>query len=199
MTGDDFSIILKNMKVIFEKISLLSLSLMLVSTFAIAPLVPEMLRYYSKEGLSTVQVESLVSLPSFAIIGILLLNSFIKRWLSERQMVIMGLFCLSFGGMFPFFNQDYLLVAVSRIVLGLGIGLINAQAINLISHYYSGRERVVMLGLRGSTEVLGSALLTTLAGLSLRFSWTFGFLVYGLGLPIVLLYVWAMRTLKIEN
>lgn len=177
------------MKILMEKISLLALSLMLVSTYAISPALPEMIIYYGRQGISSDWVELLVSLPSFAIIGILLLTPWLSRVFSERLIIVSGLCLLSFGGFFPLVNQTYSLVFVSRLILGLGIGLINARAISIISQFFIGRERIKMLGLRGSAEVLGSAFLTFIAGQLLTISWSATFLIYGLGLAILALYL----------
>lgn len=96
---------------------------------------------------------------------------------------------LSIGGILPVFLQFYPLVFLSRLLLGLGIGLINARAISMISERFSGKIRVQMLGLRGSAEVLGSAILTFLAGQWLNVSWSFAFLIYGFGFLILLCYL----------
>ena len=177
------------MKILMEKISLLALSLMLVSTYAISPALPEMIIYYGRQGISSDWVELLVSLPSFAIIGVLLLTPWLSRVFSERLIIVSGLCLLSFGGFFPLVNQTYSLAFVSRLILGLGIGLINARAISIISQFFTGRERIKMLGLRGSAEVLGSAFLTFIAGQLLTISWSATFLIYGLGLAILALYL----------
>lgn len=177
------------MKKKMERVSLLSLSLMLVSTFAVSPALPQMISFYQKQGYAVSQVELLVSLSSFAILGMLLLNPFISKFLSEKLTVILGLLFLSLGGALPVLVQTYSLVFASRLVLGVGIGLINARAISIISEHYRGKDRVQMLGLRGSAEVLGSALLTFLAGRLLRVSWSWAFLIYGLGLLILALYL----------
>ncbi|WP_165212272.1 MFS transporter [Streptococcus tangpeifui] len=177
------------MKITMEKISLLALSLMLVSTYAISPALPEMIHYYNQRGISSDRVELLVSLPSFAIIAVLLITPGISRFFSERLIIVSGLCLLSLGGFFPLMNQTYNLVFLSRLVLGLGIGLINARAISIISQRFTGRDRIKMLGLRGSAEVLGSALLTFIAGQLLNFTWSVTFAIYALGFLILGLYL----------
>ncbi|EMC43879.1 MFS transporter [Streptococcus mutans] len=184
------------MKAFMEKFSLLSLSLMLVSTFAVSPALPKMLSFYQTRGYSNAQVELLLSLSSFAILAVLLLNPWINLWLSERWSIILGLLLLSIGGSLPVFLQFYPLVFLSRLLLGLGIGLINARAISMISERFSGKIRVQMLGLRGSAEVLGSAILTFLAGQWLNVSWSFAFLIYGFGFLILLCYLLFVPTAK---
>ena len=50
----------------------------------------------------------------------LLLNSFIDKWLSDRQLIVTGLLLLSSAGIFPFFVQAYPLVLLSRIAFWNG-------------------------------------------------------------------------------
>lgn len=176
------------MEKMMRKVAILSLSLMLVSTFAVSPVLPEMLAHFTAQGLASAQVEWLFSLPSFAILTVLSLDPWLGRILSERAAIILGLLGLSLGGMLPVVLDTYPFLVLSRLILGAGIGLINARAITIISEYYHGKERQVMLGLRGSAEVVGSALLTLMVGALIAYGWQKVFIVYGLGLVVLLLY-----------
>ena len=71
----------------------------------------------------------------------------------------------------------------------MGVGLINAKAISIISERYHGRERIQTLGFRGSAEVVGTALVTLLVGFLLQFGWTASFLAYGAGLIVLFLFL----------
>ena len=173
---------------ILEKMSLLGLSLLLISAFSISTALPPMLDYYSPT-FSAAQVELLVSVPSFSVVAMLLLNSFIDKWLSDRQLIVTGLLLLSSAGIFPFFVQAYPLVLLSRIAFGMGIGLINAKAISIISQRYQGKERVQMLGIRGSVELIGGASCSLLVGQLLKIHWTLAFLIYGFGFIILAMYL----------
>ena len=177
------------MKTFLEKLSLLSLSLMLVSTFSTSPALPQMIATYQQQGYATSQVEFLFSITSFTIMGILILNPFLNRVLSERVSVIIGLLLIAFGGSLPVVRQDYSLVVVSRILLGIGIGLINSRAISIISETYEGHERAQMLGLRGSFEVLGSAFLTGIVGFLVPIDWSWAFIIYLFALPVLFFYL----------
>lgn len=172
-----------------EKLSLLSLSLILLSTFSTSLALPQMISYYRDKGLPSPQVELLFSIPSMAIIFILLITPWLSKKLSEKHMIIFGLLLTALGGGLPVVSQNYLLVFVSRLLLGSGIGFINARAISVISEYYQGKERRKLLGLRGSFEVLGNAGLTALVGLLLTFGWSKSFMIYFLALPILVLYL----------
>lgn len=179
---------------ILEKMSLLGLSLLLISSFSISTALPPMLDYYSPT-FSAAQVELLVSVPSFSVVAMLLLNSFIDKWLSDRHLIVNGLLLLSSAGIFPFFVQAYPLVLLSRIAFGMGIGLINAKAIAIISQRFQGKERVQMLGIRGSMELIGGASCSLLVGQLLKIHWTFAFLIYGLGFVILTMYLLFVPTM----
>ncbi|XCY66783.1 MFS transporter [Streptococcus iniae] len=177
------------MKAIFEKISLLSLSLMMISPFSVSPALPKMMAYYQALGYQAASVNILFSLSSVAILGILVINPILNRYLSEKAIVIIGLSLLAFGGSSPFLFQAYPLVFLSRILLGVGIGLINAKAINIISERFSGKARVKLLGYRASFEVVGSSILTFVSGYLIAFGWSKAFLIYALAIPILILYL----------
>ena len=173
---------------ILEKMSLLGLSLLLISAFSISTALPPMLDYYSPTYNAS-QVELLVSVPSFSVVAMLLLNPFVDKWLNDRQLIMTGLILLSSAGIFPFFVQWYPLVLLSRLVFGMGIGFINAKAISIISQRYQGKERIQMLGIRGSVELIGGASCSLLVGQLLKIHWTFAFLIYGFGFVILIMYL----------
>lgn len=107
---------------ILEKMSLLGLSLLLISAFSISTALPPMLDYYSPT-FSAAQVELLVSVPSFSVVAMLLLNSFIDKWLSDRQLIVTGLLLLSSAGIFPFLYKPILLSYCHVLLLEWGLVL----------------------------------------------------------------------------
>ena len=147
-----------------------------------------MLDYYSPTYTAS-QVELLVSVPSFSVVAMLLLNPLVDKWLNDRQLIMTGLILLSSAGIFPFFVQLYTLVLLSRLIFGMGIGLINAKAISIISQRYQGKERVQMLGIRGSVELIGGASCSLLVGQLLKIHWTLAFFIYGFGFIILAMYL----------
>ena len=180
---------------ILEKMSLLGLSLLLISAFSISTALPPMLDYYSPTYNAS-QVELLVSVPSFSVVAMLLLNPFVDKWLNDRQLIMTGLILLSSAGIFPFFVQWYPLVLLSRLVFGMGIGFINAKAISIISQRYQGKERIQMLGIRGSVELIGGASCSLLVGQLLKIHWTLAFLIYGFGFIILAMYLLSVPPME---
>ena len=175
------------MKQFLEKVSILSLSLVLITSFSISSALPAMFDYY--QGYSKGQVELLVSLPSFGIMAMLLLNGVLERIFPERLQLTLGLLILSISGIAPFWYQDYYFVFATRLLFGIGVGMLNAKAISIISERYHGKTRIQMLGFRGSAEVVGASILTLAVGQLLAFGWTATFLAYAAGLVVLVLFL----------
>lgn len=175
------------MKQYLERASILALSLVLITSFSISSALPAMFDYY--QGYPKEQIELLVSLPSFGIMIMLVLNGVLERLFSERLQISLGLLILSIGGTAPFWYQDYNFVFAMRILFGLGVGMINAKAISIISERYHGKTRIQMLGLRGSAEVVGASILTLVVGQLLSLGWTVTFLAYSAGFLVLILYL----------
>lgn len=178
------------MKQFLERASILALSLVLITSFSISSALPAMFDYY--QGYSKEQIELLVSLPSFGIMMMLLLNGFLEKIFPERLQISLGLLILSLSGTAPFWYQAYPFVFGTRLLFGLSLGMINAKAISIISERYQGKRRIQMLGLRASAEVVGASLITLAVGQLLAFGWTAIFLAYSAGflvMPLYLLFV----------
>lgn len=175
------------MKRLLEKMSILGLSALLISSYSISSAIPYMLAYYSDRAAS--EVELLISLPSFMILFVLVNNRLISSFLKERQLIVLGLVTMGVAGSIPVFVQSYPVLFLSRLFLGLGIGLINAKAISMISEHFQGEERTSMQGFRASAEVVGASFLTFLVGFLITFNWYLAFSVYSFAFVVLVCYL----------
>lgn len=175
------------MKRTLEKIAILSLSLILISTYSISSVVPMMAEHFSERSIT--EVEQLVSITSFAIMIVIMLNGALSKVLGERLSIILGMGLIAVAGIVPAFLQQYEIMFLSRLLLGVGIGLVNAYALHMINERYEGEERASLLGYRAAMEGLGSAVLALIAGRLLGFGWNKAFLVYIAALPLLVLYL----------
>ncbi len=177
---------MKNKKY-FEIIGVLSLSLMLTCAMAISGAIPAMVEEFSNYSRSS--VEFLLSVTSFMMILMVALSPIISKYIPERIVIISGLIIYTISGITPVFIQSYPVMFVSRILLGLGTGLINAKAISMIGERFTGELQQKLQGIRCSMETLGQTILTLVAGQLLVFGWNYAFLIYGTSLIILVLFV----------
>ena len=176
------------MKHILEKAGILSLSLLLVSTYSVSTAIPGMIDFY--DGYSRSQVEQLISISSIAVTLVIILNPLISKTINERKSIVIGLLLLTLGGIAPVFTQEYAFVFIARLIHGAGIGLMNVYAIDIINERFEGDERSAMLGYRGSSEIVGTVILTLSAGwiLGAGLDWQYCFLIYSFGFVVLLIY-----------
>lgn len=176
------------------RFALLSISLVLTSANALSPAIPQMIKSFPDQSVSS--IELLVTVPAFSVMILVLLSSYISKKVGEKLPVCIGLVLVTVFGIFPFFTSSYMLILVSRIFLGAGFGLINSFAVSLISEFYKGSQKASMMGFRSGFEGLGQAIMTFVAGLLLAFGWKYTTLVYLIAIPIFLLFYYYIPSNK---
>ena len=138
---------------------------------------------------SLTYIELVTTMPSIMITIFVLLSVPISNRIGSKKTVIIGLIISLISGVVPVFIQNFTLILLSRAGLGIGFGLFNSLAISLINDFFTGNERVQMIGFQSAFQGLGSAALTFLAGQFLKVHWQLSFAVYFIMLPILALFI----------
>lgn len=172
------------------KISLLSISLMLMIAPNIAAAIPLMAKTFT--GQSASAVETLSTVPNLGIIFGIFFGELLTLRIGDKRTVLCGLAIAFIAGIIPIFSNVYNLVLVARFSLGLGIGLLNSLAISMISKYFSGDELSSMMGYQNAVQSLGSSVMSFAVGYLIIFGWHATFLIYAIALPIFLLFMFVI-------
>lgn len=175
------------MKKILEKTAVLCLSLILISTYSVSAALPQMKKFFS--GVPASSVENMVSVTSLAVMCTVIGDIWLHRKISEKTSIVTGLILAAVSGTVPVWCRSFSLIFISRIALGIGVGLVNTCAITIIQDRYQGKEQAFLLGVRGAMETLGGAALTLVAGACLKDGWNKAFLIYLAALPILILFL----------
>ncbi len=94
--------------------------------------------------------------------------------------MISGLLISAIMGLIPAITTNFTVIMVSRLGLGLGVGLFSPHAISLLTHSFTDDLRARLLGYQTGLSALGNAILLGLAGLLISLSWHAVFWLYGL-------------------
>lgn len=170
-----------------EKISILTLSFVLTSVVVISgtlPYLPDLFKNRSAQDIGF-----LLTIPSGALLIIVALTPLIAKYFTERTVITAGLTIIGICGTIPMFSSNYHVILGSRILLGVGLGLINSRAITIIGQRYEGDERRRLLGLRAAVEPLESSIMTMLVAQILPFGWRYSYLVYSIAIILLFLYL----------
>ncbi|WP_338034757.1 MFS transporter [Lacticaseibacillus kribbianus] len=104
-----------------------------------------------------------------------------------RAVVCTGLIAAAGFGALPLVPMPYWGFLLTRLGLGLGVGLFSPHALGLIARTYRGDFRARLLGYQTGLSALGNALLMALAGLVVAIAWRSVFALYLLLLPLAFL------------
>lgn len=170
-----------------NKFALLSISFLLTTAYAINPGIPQMMEHFPNQ--TEAQIQILATVPAFSVMIIVLLSNEVTKLIGNKRTVQLGLLLAGIFGPLPVFLNNYYMILVSRVLLGVGFGLINSLAVSLISYFFSGTEEASMMGLRSASESIGQSLLTLFAGYLISWGgWRYSFLVYLIAIPILILF-----------
>ncbi len=137
---------------IFRKMSLRGYPCSWFRPFDFNLALPPMVDYYGPTFCRRTRSGLLVSVPSFSVVTMLLLNSFIDKWLeSDRQLIVLALLPSS-AGIF-LFVQAYLLVFTVYCFWDEDWP-INAKAIAIIDQRFQGKNGFRWLGIRAPMELI---------------------------------------------
>lgn len=170
-----------------EIIGVLSLSLILTSAMAVSGCIPAMIEEFSEYSRSS--VELLLSVPAFAMMTMIALSPIMAKYIPERVIVASGLIIFAVMGLVPVFVRSYPVIFASRIVFGLGTGLVNAKAITMVGERFTGELQQKLQGIRCSMETIGQTVLTLIAGQLLVFGWNYSFLIYSVAFVVLILFL----------
>lgn len=180
------------------KLSILSISLVLTVTTAVSTALPAMIAAFNQY--QPTQVEMLATLPTISLLITVLASSWIIQRIGARRATLIGLTIALLAGLVPVFINDYAVIFVSRLLLGVGVGLFNNLAYSLIMAVYDGEERQTMLGFQSAVGTVGNAAASLVVGLLVTSGWQVAFNVNWLFvIPLVLFGVFATKIDQFTN
>lgn len=169
------------------KISLLSISLLLMLAPVIAPAIPLMGEAFT--GQSKSSVELLLTVPNFGIIAALFMSPLAIKGIGKKATILLGMSLALISGVVPIFFSNYYLILLLRFMFGFGIGLFNSLAVSLLAEFYEGEELATMMGLQSMVGALGSAILSFAVGYFILSGWQATFSIYFIIVPVMILFM----------
>lgn len=188
----------KNPNSFITKFSILSISLLLISSNSINGALPQIKNALE---ISQTQVETLSTISAISVTIFVLFSNLIVNKLGMKRTIVMGLVLSGVGGILPAFIDSYIWMLISRVIMGAGFGIYNSLAVTIINRIYGNNKgtEATLLGIRGSMEQIGQAVLTFLAGLLLNIGWRYSFIIYLAAFPIAILFAIFVPDVKTDS
>lgn len=179
------------------KLSLLSVSLLVVSGGAIAANIPAIMMAYPT--IDPTLIELITTIPSLFIILTVPFSYKVTKKFGYKHSVQIGIGIVLIAGIMPAFIPSFWLLFFSRIVFGIGIGLFNPLLFSLAGKLYQGKELSSVIGFQSAFEGIGGMIITFTVGQLSVMNWRSSFLAYLFALPIFLLFTWFVPDVSIEK
>lgn len=133
-------------------------------------------------------ITGIVSVPVSIVSGALL-----PRF-GFKPAAVIGILVMTLGGAYPFLMPDitdYTIIIISRVIVGLGLGIMFPVGNATIIALTQGERRSRLLGLGITVQFVFNILYTTVAGYLTEIGWNYSFLAYLIGLiPLVIAWIW---------
>ncbi len=176
----------------FNLIAIFALYCCMSEFTILTPSIATFAQHFADTDLTTIMfansITGIVSVPVSIAAGAVL------HKIGFRPMAIIGILVMTLGGAAPFLMPDltnYNVVIVSRIIVGVGLGMLFPVGGALIIAYYTGLRRSRYLGWGIMLQFVFAIIYTIAAGFLTEIAWNYSFLAYLIALiPLAVVIVW---------
>ena len=120
----------------------------------------------------TGMVQQLQTMPYLMLIVGSLLVGWLTTRISKKKIVITGLIVIGICGMLPFFLENFLILVMTRLLIGFGFGIVGPMNTAIITEFFPPEERASYMGLHvvgmGIGTMIGNLIGGILAGIGYR-------------------------------
>ena len=169
-----------------QKLSLLLVSLLVISAGVLLPSLPEISSQYP--SVHPTLVELLGTLPALFTMLTVGFSPRIARMVGYKHTVQIGLIVTLLSGLLPIFTSSFLLLFISRVTFGIGVGLFNPLLFSFSSQLYQGKEFSNMIGFQSAFEGAGGILTSFLVAYLVAGGWKHTLWTYLIIIPIFLFF-----------
>ncbi|MDD4370367.1 MAG: MFS transporter [Anaerostipes sp.] len=144
------------------KIAVVFISLCQGLQYTVSPVLSSIQENYKNVDISRIQM--LVTAPALLSMIVAIASGWMVLKITKKHLVMFGALMCGLCGFFPLFIEGFQVVFYSRILLGIGIGLVTSLNTAVVVTYFEGKERAAVLGLQGACVGIGILLATTVGG-----------------------------------
>jgi MFS family permease len=181
---------------------LLVSSLTIMSVITISPALPQMSQEFSGIKNAAFLVKLVLTIPALMIA----LFSPVAGRLIDRygrlRILRTSLIVYAVAGSAGFYLDSLYLILLSRVVLGIAVGMSMTIVITLIADYFEGPQRLKFVGIQIAFMSLGGILFIGVGGILADIGWRFPFLLYLFSLvvfPFTMLFLQEPKVIKKTN
>lgn len=167
------------------KVALLSSTFLITGASATSVLLPSLTKAFPE--ISKAEIQSFFSITALPQFLALLLAGFLASKFGKRNIILFGALLWTISGLLPMTLDNFPAILISRIFLGVSLGLIQPIGTSMIADFYTGDQRAALMGIQSAIIGISGTVLTYAIGILLTIGWRYAFLIYLVGLIVFLL------------
>lgn len=169
----------------------------IIGILSLAPNLPAMFKHFGGVAYAPMLVPMVITISALCIaIFSPLMGVIADRW-GRRRLLILGIGVYGGVGAVPFFLDNLYAIIACRAFVGVAEAAIMTTGNALMGDYFPGTERQRWLGLQSTVGPIAASIMILAGGALGTISWQAPFLLYALGLPILLfalIVTWETQT-----
>lgn len=178
--------------------TILTLSLVTVMAgAAVSPALGQIKAFYA--DVNPVLIQMILSLPALFIMITNLTFTKISKHINSKGIAILGLVLYVMGGVCGGLFSNIYMLLVTRVLVGIGTGLIMPLSTGLLAYYFSSEKQGELMGYSSAMNNIGGIIGMSLSGFLSSLNWRYSFLVYLIGLLVMLFVVLFLPKAKMGN
>ena len=176
---------------IVTPVAILLVSIMTEGMFLISPAIQTIADAFPDVPLNTVALTvtllNLMMIPTTIIVG------YIEgKYISCKNLILIGSVMFVVAGVLPVFLTDFNAILVTRVFVGIAMGIVTPLSSTLILRYFEGDRQKTMMGIQTAVKNFGGVVCSAFAGMLAVISWKYPFWSHLIGLvPLVMVYFWV--------
>jgi MFS family permease len=175
-------------------------SVLIICTFlpvmgivALMPVLPTLMKHFSNVSHKEFLVPMLLTAPSLCIAFLAPVAGYLSDRFGRRKLLLSAMLLYGFGGVMPFFLDNFYAIVGGRFCLGIAESIIFTIGYALFADYYTDEERKKWISIQGVASTIMGTFLLLGSGYLASIGWKWPFIFYALAFPMFVLgwiYLW---------
>lgn len=147
---------------------------------------------YAEVGIDTVLIQQIQGIPSLMAIFGAILVGILERYMKKKHILILAMILMFMGSLAAFVpetKEGFWMLLGTRVVLGLGRGMIFPMASSFIADLFVGKQRDRLMSFKTAVGGLSGAVFQVIGGMLAVLSWRYAFIGMLMAVPIALMII----------
>lgn len=173
--------------------ALLVITMQYVQSF-VTPALSAVRGAYGELGIDTVLIQQIQGIPSLMAIFGAILVGILERYMKKKHILVLAMILMFLGSAAAFVpetTEGFYLLLATRVMLGLGRGMIFPMASSFIADLFFGKTRDRLMSFKTAVGGISGSIFQIIGGMLAVLSWRYAFIGMLMAVPIaIMIVVW---------